>query len=414
MRRPRHWKPPITIFALIFGVGSLAVFYGREWVRPRLSRENLSAMIRPHLKNGEFPSEVTLSLPGGSDVRGVVQYSFDHALQAEMESLFKQYRPDFGAFVALDPATGRILSMVSSQKGEAEGPQLALRASFPSASVFKVVTAAAAIEQKHFTAESVIPFNGSNHTLYRRNVLSHQQTKWTRNMTLKEAFARSVNTVFGRLGVFTLKPEEIRDYAERFGFNRALSSEIPAQPGTLMITDDQMGLAETASGFTRNTRMSPLQGAVMAAAVANRGLIMEPYFVDHVFDWEGNRIYGVEPQPMQIAVDPETAEELKELMRATLIRGTASRTFKGFFKGDLKDADAGGKTGSLTGDDPPGKYDWFVGYAELNGRTIAVAALTVHREYWRVKSSYLARRAFENYLKPATPKAARRTSSATL
>jgi beta-lactamase class D len=59
----------------------------------------------------------------------------------------------------------------------------------------------------------------------------------------------------------------------------------------------------------------------------------------------------------------------------------------------------GGKTGSLTGLDPEGKYDWFVGFASHGDQRIAVAALTIHRKLWRVKSSYLARKAIENYFK---------------
>jgi hypothetical protein len=61
--------------------------------------------------------------------------------------------------------------------------------------------------------------------------------------------------------------------------------------------------------------------------------------------------------------------------------------------------EVGGKTGSLTGLEPRGKYDWFVGYAQHGGQKIAISALTIHGKLWRVKSSYLARRAIEQYFK---------------
>jgi cell division protein FtsI/penicillin-binding protein 2 len=98
-------------------------------------------------------------------------------------------------------------------------------------------------------------------------------------------------------------------------------------------------------------------------------------------------------------MDPATASEIRSLMKETVLHGTSRGSFRGFFRKDFMDFDVGGKTGSLTGFDPKGKYDWFVGYAHSSGRKIAVAALTIHEKQWRVKSSYLARRAIESYFK---------------
>jgi cell division protein FtsI/penicillin-binding protein 2 len=153
--------------------------------------------------------------------------------------------------------------------------------------------------------------------------------------------------------------------------------------------------------------MSPLQGAMIAAAIANEGVVMEPYVVDTIYSREGAQLYQAEQKIATQAVDPATAAEIRRLMRATVQSGTGRHSFRGFFKREYAGLDVGGKTGSLTGDDPKGKYDWFVGYAQVPGtnRKIAVAALTVHRKLWRVKSAYLARRAFETMFKaPSTRK----------
>jgi cell division protein FtsI/penicillin-binding protein 2 len=165
---------------------------------------------------------------------------------------------------------------------------------------------------------------------------------------------------------------------------------------------DAWGLSQTASGFTRDNTMSPMQGALIASAIANDGIMMDPYVVQSAYSLDGNEIYQANPTVSSVAVDPSTAGEIRALMGETVRKGTSRKSFNGFFKHDMKDVEVGGKTGSLTGNDPKGKYDWFVGYAAETDpagsrRKIAFAALTIHEKYWRVKSAYLARRAIENY-----------------
>jgi len=344
-----------------------------------------------------FPNEIDLPIQG-KPTHTIVQYSFDPKLQETMEDYLKSYHPDYGAFVAIDATTGRILSLVSFTKDPKMKDNLALRAGFPSASVFKVVTAAAAISENKFSQDTVITFNGRNHTLYRSNILHTSSTKWTRHMTLKEAFAHSVNTVFGKIGAFTLGASRLAEYAGRFGFNRKIEADLPVQPGRAPILNDPWALAETASGFTKDNTMSPLQGALIASAIANDGVMMEPYAIQSVHSMDGTELYSASAKISGQPVDLATANEVKALMRETVAHGTSKHAFRKFFRHEFTALDVGGKTGSLTGTDPVGKYDWFVGFAE-NGPTqrIAVAALTVNEALWRVKSSYLARLAIENY-----------------
>jgi len=77
--------------------------------------------------------------------------------------------------------------------------------------------------------------------------------------------------------------------------------------------------------------------------------------------------------------------------------GSARDSFKKFFRGDMADVEVGGKTGSLTGENPPGRYDWFIGYAQKDGRKIAFAAMCINEEFWYVKSAYVARKAIEHF-----------------
>jgi len=376
--------------------------------RSLLTKENIAQVVSPHVHFFHFPNEVQIPQDvaqeaGLNRTDAIVQYAFDPSLQEQVQNLMKAYSPDYGAFVAIEPTTGRILSMVSyvhDLKKDEASQNLALRATFPSASVFKVVTAAAAIEQRKFDSDTVFAFQGSNHTLYKSNVLKMKYNRWTRNITLKEAFAKSVNTVFGRIGVYNVGATNLRQYADKFGFNRKIASDIEVDQGRAPIPTDDWGLAEAASGYTRENTMSPLQGALIAAAIANQGKIMEPYLVDSVFSKEGVPLYTVEPRLANQAIDPQTAAELKQLMRQTVKAGTSRNAFRSFVRDrNFFGVDVGGKTGSLTGLEPKGKYDWFVGYADNGTQKIAVAALSIHGQFWKVKSAYLARKAIEIFFK---------------
>ncbi len=396
-----------TSWGLLAGGAARSVGFGPAEKDSGL-RQEIQKIIRPSLKEAKsgLPTEIRLpsgrsgASEGGQIDRLVLQYTLDPDLQGTMERLFKQYNPDYGAFAAIDPDTGAVLAMVSHSADPKIKENLAIRATFPSASIFKVVTAAAALSKGGLSPESVISFTGANHTLYKSQILKNETSKrWTRHMTLKEAFGRSVNTVFGRLGAHRLGAVPLRDFADRFGFDQKLGTDIPIENGHAEIQNDAWELAEAASGFTQDNTMSPVQGALIAAVVANGGKMMEPYLIASAHKLDGTPVYTAQPQVIRQAIDDKTADGMKTLMRSTITQGTSRKTFRGFARGVFKVTEVGGKTGSLTGDNPKGKVDWFVGYADHRGKRIAVAALTINEKLWRVKSSWLARRSMETYIK---------------
>jgi len=367
--------------------------------RPLLSKEVLATQLGNVIRGNEFPENYTFTV-GSEAKQASIQYTLDEAMQAQMTKLMGQYKPDYGAFVAMDAKTGRILSMVSYSKHPVN-ENLTLRATFPSASIFKVVTASAAIDLNKASPDTVVPFNGALHTLYKRNVESNKETRWTTHMTMREAFARSVNVFFGKLGLFYVGPRNLALYAERYLFNHPIRADIPVQAGRAHIsTDDPWSVAEAASGYTRENTMSPVHGALIAAAVANDGVMMEPFVIDSLRDDKGETIYRAEPRQASIVVEPQSAEPLRELFQQTVRSGTSRKSFRQIVRRRSYDeVEFGGKTGSLMGADPKGKCDWFVGYARYRDRRIAVAALTVNEQKWKVKSSVLAKLFFQGYLK---------------
>lgn len=414
----------LTISASVLGLGTLIWALGHS--RPVLQhamgstqrlQEGIQQALAEPLSEGLFPEELDFQTEDAR-YRARARYTIVPSIQTRMEKLFQSYRPDYAAFVAVDPETGRILSLVSYTRHEEDDVgNLALRATFPAASIFKVVTAAAAMDSGKLTSDSVIAFNGGDHTLYRRNVTSFRKDRWARFISVKKAFAKSVNTVFGLVGIQHVGELGLEEYAEKFLFNREIPGDVPVQGGVFELpSDDQFALAEVASGYNRWVRMSPLQGALMAAAVANDGVILEPHLVDGLLKWdgspavneEGTHLYRPAPKVLSQVMRPETAYEIRKLMRETIQAGTALSAFAGIHHAlEPGVFEIGGKTGSLRGSDPVGNTDWFVGYALAEGRRVAICAMTVNVEKWRIKSSRIARHFLEGYF----PGASRRRRS---
>lgn len=397
-------SPSIVVFGVLgFTLSYLLLSLVAVPERIELKTTDVAKIVEPVVEKEQFPKEVDIPLVlDGESSRSVkVQFTLESEIQKYVLKVFKRYKPDYGAFVALDAETGEVLALQSYSRKPHEMGNLALRASFPAASIFKIVTAAAAVDKGKASADTVIPYNGGNYTLFKRNVYHDRKNRWTRYMSLKEAFGRSINTVFGKLGLFYVGHEYLKEYAVRFGFNSEHQSDIPFDNGLALIADEnEWSIAETASGYTRKTLMSPVQGALIASAVINDGVVMEPYFVRHVQEPEGDIVYRPTQKVASVPMDVETADELRHMMSETVKRGTARGAFRPIFKKSrYKGIEIGGKTGSLTGNNPRGKTDWFVGYVKFPGtsRKIAIASLTVHEKFWRVKSAYIARRFIEKY-----------------
>jgi penicillin-binding protein A len=398
--RTRTWVNLFAALCILFaGMSLFWSFYEspeqlaqRHFEEVEEFRTLLLEKVGPSLLKNTFVEKIDVSEDPDEPEQLSLEYTLDQSLQNAAEKLLKSYKPDYGAIVMMDAETGRILTLASFEKNNSEGTNLALRGTFPAASIFKIVTATAAMDKYDITPNTKVLFNGGNHTLYKKNVMSDKVNRWTRGITLREAFARSINTVFGRLTLEHLAPQDLEEYASRYGFNRDIRSDIPfAESFTDIPKEKNFHLTELASGFNKITRMSPLHGAMIASAIAEDGVMRVPYIVERVRNAAGEVIYQAEPTTSSVTMSEKGAEQLQELMEATITQGTSRKSFRSLKKNKkFKELVVGGKTGSLTGDNPKGKVDWFVGYAMNDNHRIAIAALTVNVRYWTVKSAYLA------------------------
>ena len=362
---------------------------------PTIDKAFLREAISGYIEAGQFPRQLT-----AGDENLYVNYTLDQGLQEWATTRLQKYNPDYGVFVALEPDTGKILALATTRRDQQTSASLALRATYPAASTFKLITAAATIEEGLATPETKFSYNGKSTSLYKRQVYNVKKNKWTQNVSFKTAFAKSINPIFGRLGAQQLGRQTLIDYAERFGYNAQFISDFEFDNGRIEINpDDDWEAAESAAGYTRRNTLSPIHGAVIAAAIANGGKLISPSIVESVTNGENEVLYTAsEPMSMEI-ISEKTARGLQKLMRATITEGTGRKSFRTFTRQKFPDVVTGGKSGHLRGFNPKGSYDWFIGYGERDSRKIAYAMLSINKEKWYVKSAIFASEALEYYFK---------------
>jgi cell division protein FtsI/penicillin-binding protein 2 len=399
-------KNLLVSLAVLSLLGAVSLWVFRSPEAHLLSVHYSKSWIQSHIQDSVRRNQLPTTLVESSDETLQMEYTLDPQLQDDADSLLHHYQPDHGAIVVLDASSGRVLAMSSFNRQHRE-VNYAITSTFPAASVFKLVTATAALDQNMVTPDTVLPFNGASHTLFKRNVLNTDLNRWTNYMTLKDAFAHSVNTFFGKLGLFHVGTDGLARYAQRYGFNHTLDADFPIDMSVVRVDGNGalFSIAEAASGYTRSTTLSPMQGALMAASVVNDGVMMEPYLVRTMKNQKGEYVYQSKPRVLSTTMKTETAELVRELMRNTVERGTSRKAFRHLFLGrKAVDVDIGGKTGSLSGLSPRGRTDWFIGYMKYHDEKLAFAAVTVHERIWRVRSSQLASEFFKKYLgEPRTP-----------
>lgn len=397
------WLVPMWLMLLVAGLVVAPQNLGtKSWQRQEIwgvDRPLVRHTLARAISANRYPQKISIRRDN-KNYPATIQYTLDPQLQNTVVQVFNHFDPDYGVFVALDPDNGEILALVNHRRDGNNSENLALKASYPAASVFKIITAAAAIDIGKANANTVIPFNGKTTSLYRKNVLEHKDNQWTRRLPLSNAFAKSVNTVFARLGVRFVGGKTLFAYAEAFGFSQSLGADFTLEASAIDLdpTDD-WSIAETAAGYTRTTTLSPVHGAVIAAAAVNGGLRVQPTLVRTIVGEDGLILYEAKTTTGKTIIKAGTAKELQSLMQQTVINGSARTSFKNFARGTMEAVNVGGKTGSLTGETPVGRYDWFVGYAEKNGRKLAFAAMCINRKVWYVKSATVARKAVEHFFR---------------
>ncbi len=395
-----------VLLALAAIIGLHAVFWN-EGGLPQAMAKSASPVGEPISKKdvGQLLSEKpfynlaqkSIQLPVNGQVLQV-ETTLDVDLQKYLFEKIDRVNSRYVGIVVMDAATGRVLAMPGYDRTDPSGNPC-LDSDFPAASIFKIVTAASAVDQCGYTATSPMHFSGSKHTLYKRQ-LANTINRFTTTVSFKDAFAQSVNPVFGRIGELQLRKPLLEKSADAFGFNESLDFELPLPPSHFQVGDQPYNCAEAASGFNLDTTISPLHGAVMASAVLNAGRMVAPSIVDRIVDARGKILYSWQPGPEQQAMSARAATVLSQLMETTITSGTGRKAFRNYRRDKvLSRLDIGGKTGSIDNATHDLRYDWFVGFAsERQGQgQIVIAVVVAHEKYIGIRATEYARMAMSRY-----------------
>jgi peptidoglycan glycosyltransferase len=336
----------------------------------------------------QFGQNVTDLLTARETPGGTLVLTLDRATQEAAESALGDQQ---GAVVALDPRTGAVLAMttnprynpndLSSHNPEAirrnwerlvkddRQPLLnrAAGALYPPGSTFKVVTAAAALE------------NGVTMTdeLPSPTVLDVRQTSADiRNfggsscgadtLTLTEALKISCNTTFAGLGI-KLGSQKLADEAEKFGFNKPSPYQLPAATSVIPEKQDVPATAQSAIG-QRDVRASPLQMATVAATIANGGRRMGPFVAQEVVSDKGKVVKRFEGEDFGQVIPERVAGDLKDMMLQVVESGTGQDA-------RIQGLQVAGKTGTAQHARDQAPHAWFIGFTSSGDRSIAVAVV---------------------------------------
>jgi peptidoglycan glycosyltransferase len=299
-----------------------------------------------------------------------------------------------GAVVAMDPKTGGILAMVSRQsydpnplashdvdverkawnklQADPDKPMLnrALRENYPPGSTFKVVVSAAALANGYSPSSKIpagLSYTAPGTTTAIRNFAGENCSGDP--TTLLSALTVSCNTAYARLGV-QLGADKVAGQARAFGFDKdAPAVPLPTVNSTFGNPADAPSLAQSSIG-QRDVRMTPLQGAMIAAGVANNGVVMKPYLVREITGPDLSILDTTKPEEFSRATTPEVAAQLQQMMVSVVDNGTGKAA-------QLPGVTVGGKTG--TAQNGGGRQDtlWFIGYAMVNNTPVAAVAVVL-------------------------------------
>ncbi|GHD57168.1 penicillin-binding transpeptidase domain-containing protein [Streptomyces goshikiensis] len=299
-----------------------------------------------------------------------------------------------GAVAAVEPATGRVLALVSSPSydpSELSGtgarvkaawarlnadparPMLnrALRETYPPGSTFKIVTAAAALDSGVVTDVDAPTETPDPYPLPGTSTLLPNTSTGCADASMAEAVQWSCNTVMAKIGV-RVGLRGMVEAARRFGFNDGglyVPSWVSRSNFDTDMSPDQLALSAIGQF---NTTATPLQMAMVAAAVANGGEVLSPYLVDRTTQADGSQVRRGDRRGLGRAMSPATALRLQELMVKVVEDGTGRNAA-------IPGATVGGKTGTAQhGVGNAGTpYAWFISWAKAQDAPFPAVAVAV-------------------------------------
>jgi peptidoglycan glycosyltransferase len=321
---------------------------------------------------------------GRDPAGGNVSLTLDPAVQ---EAAMSALDGVTGAVVALDPSTGAILGLASTptydpnplashdpdairayraELGDDQLRNQAIGERYPPGSIFKVIVSAAALSTGDYTPESTVAAPQQlilPNTKTPLNNFGGEACSPTGEQSLIDALTISCNTAFAQLGI-DVGEDRVREMAESFGLDdEGFEMPLAVSASTVgdITNDAELGVASIGQ---QNVAVTPMQAAMIAAAVANDGTLMKPYLVDSIQAPDLSVIDQTDPEEMSEPVSPEVADQLTEMMTSVVENGSGRRA-------QINGVQVAGKTGTAENAGPD--HNWFIGFAPAEDPQIAVA-----------------------------------------
>jgi len=357
------------------GLEGIELYYDKE-----LAGEKGWKHVYRDAKQREFFYHKEDSLPArnGTNLVLTVDEMIQHVLEAEMENIVNLYNPAGVSCIAMDPSTGEILGLANYpwfDPNKTRNVKLghlrnrAISDSFEPGSVFKIVTAAAALEEKVVDLDTEFFCENGSYRLGKR--ILHDYKPFGK-LTFREIIEKSSNIgvckVASRLG-----KGKLFAYIKKFNFGKKTGVDLPGEVSGILRDVDSWSFSDMSTvPMGHGIAVTPLQMALCVSTIANNGVLMKPYVVKCLLNDEGTLIKENRPQVVRRVVSKETADKVKELLLGVVERGTGWRS-------RLDDFRVCGKTGTAEKVNPRGGYhkdkyiSSFVGFAPFEKPRVVLA-----------------------------------------
>jgi peptidoglycan glycosyltransferase len=327
-------------------------------------------------------------LTGHEPAGAVVETTLDAKVQQAAAKALGDQR---GAVVALDPKTGDVLALYTSpsydpnqlashdtaavraaeQAMEADpGKPLSNRAiseRYPPGSTFKLIDTAAALESGKYTADSQLDGPASLDLPQTSDDLEnddHRPCGPGDKVSMADALRISCNTAYASLGL-SLGEDALREQAEKFGFGQDLDIPQPVARSQFPTGLNPPQLAQSSIG-QYDVAATPLQMAMVSAAIADKGVLMKPNLVRTVRGDDLEVIDAPRPTELDRAVSEQTATALTSMMEGVVQNGTGTAA-------QIPGVAVAGKTGTAQNAQGAAPHAWFTAFAPADDPKVAVA-----------------------------------------
>ena len=336
------------------------------------------------------------SLAGVAQPGNSVKLTIDSRIQRAAEEALTGYS---GAIVVLDPKTGAVLASASSPSYNNDDIKASLagengysmydratQALYTPGSTFKVVTLAAALDSGTASLDDTYQAPATME-IGNADIVNHNYAAFG-TISLQKAFAYSANTVFGQVAT-QVGAETLVQYARAFGYGQELgldfSSAASVMPDPAEMTEWELAWAgagqPVGQGHTAGPQTTVLQAAVVAAAIANDGIVMNPYVVAQTLSPEGTVIKTTQPRSLGQALSASTASQVKESMLQVVEDGTGEQA-------SVSGVQVAGKTG--TAETGSAVNSAFMGFAPYDNPTVAISVMVENYDEHGVSAAALA------------------------